>query len=167
MQYLSVLLFSAMVWAAAACHAPKEAASSSKTPSASPISAATEVPNSPASSLPAPAPGALASAFVTWDKKLINLGAVKRGEKRTMFFEFTNTSGENVQIDLVDACECTKVDYPRRPIEPGQKGRLDVVFDSTEKEKAETIRITIVFKNTHANGLPRIEVVEYQFEIVP
>lgn len=166
MQYLPVLLFFAMVWAAAACHAPKETASSAKTPSAPPPPAAvTEVPNPPAP--PAPAPGALASAFVTWDKKLINLGAVKRGEKRTMFFEFTNTSGENVQIDLVDACECTKVDYPRRPIEPGQKGRLDVVFDSTEKEKAETIRITIVFKNTHANGLPRIEVVEYQFEIAP
>ncbi len=84
-----------------------------------------------------------------------------------MFFEFTNISGENVQIDLVDACECTRVDYPRRAIEPGQKGRLDVTFDSTEKEKAETIRITVVFKNTHANGLPRIEVVEYQFDIAP
>lgn len=163
MQYLPVLLFSAMVWAATACHTSKETASSSTT--APPPPAATEVPNPAAS--PSTVPSAPASAFVTWDKKHINLGAVKRGEKRTMFFEFTNTSGENVQIDLVDACECTKVDYPRRPIEPGQKGRLDVVFDSTEKEKAETIRITIVFKNTHANGLPRIELVEYQFEIAP
>jgi hypothetical protein len=163
MQHLPFLLFSVIVWAVA-CHVPKETASSSKTPSAPPPPVAAEAPNTPASP---PAPGALASAFVTWDKKLIDLGAVKRGERRTMFFEFTNTSGEHVQIDLVDACECTKVDYPRRPIEPGQKGRLDVVFDSTEKEKAETIRITVVFKNTHPNGLPRIEVVEYQFEIAP
>ncbi len=116
---------------------------------------------------PQPSPGALANAFVQWDKKLIDLGVVKRGEKRSMFFEFTNTSGEGVQIDIVDACECTRVDYPRGVIQPGQKGRLNVTFDSTEKEKAETIRITVVFKNTHANGLPRIEVVEYQFDIEP
>jgi peptidoglycan-associated lipoprotein len=113
---------------------------------------------------PTPPPS---TTFVLWDKKLIDLGTVKRGEKRSMFFEFTNTSPEGVQIDLVDACECTKVDYPRRVIEPGQKGRLDVVFDSTEKEKSETVRITVVFKNTHPNGLPRIEVVEYAFELVP
>jgi len=104
-------------------------------------------------------------AFVTWDKKMVDLGPVKRGEKRTLAYEFTNTAGENVQIDIVDACACTKVDFPRGVIEPGKKGRLDVVFDSTEKEKSETISITIVFKNTHANGVPRIEFVEYKFEI--
>lgn len=105
--------------------------------------------------------------FVSWDKKMIELGPIKRGEKRSMTYEFTNTSGENIQIDIVDACACTTVDFPRRVIEPGKKGRLDVVFDSTEKEKAETISITIVFTNTHANGVPRIEVVEYAFDIVP
>ncbi|MCS7036282.1 MAG: DUF1573 domain-containing protein [Saprospiraceae bacterium] len=159
MQRLFVLLFSAILWGMA-CHSTKEArpASAPTPPSPPPVAETPPV-------VPPPAPAAQTSAFVTWDKKFIDLGAVKRGEKRTMFFEFTNTSGENVQIDLVDACECTKVEYPRRAIEPGQKGRLDVTFDSTEKEKAETIRITIVFKNTHANGLPRIEVVEYGFEV--
>ncbi|MFN0015513.1 MAG: DUF1573 domain-containing protein [Saprospiraceae bacterium] len=110
----------------------------------------------------APPPG-----FVSWDKKLVEMGTVKRGEKRSMAYEFTNTSGENIQIDIVDACACTKVDFPRGVIEPGKKGRLDAIFDSTEKEKAETIAITIIFKNTHANGVPRIEVVEYKFDITP
>lgn len=147
------------------CHSAKEAGVSS-TQVLSPAGTTTEV--SPVAPPPPPPPANTpTSSFVVWDKKLINLGPVKRGESRMMFFEFTNTSGESVQIDLVDACECTRVDYPRRPIEPGQKGRLDVVFDSTEKDKAETIRITVVFKNTHPNGLPRIEVVEYQFEIAP
>lgn len=111
-----------------------------------------------------PAPPA---GFVSWDKKMVELGPVKRGEKRSMTYEFTNTFSENIQIDIVDACECTKVDFPRGVIEPGKKGRLDVTFDSTEKEKGETISITIVFKNTHANGVPRIEVVEYAFDLVP
>ncbi len=104
--------------------------------------------------------------FVSWDKKMIELGPVKRGEKRSMTYEFTNTFGENIQIDIVDACECTKIEFPRGVIEPGKKGRLDVTFDSKEKEKSETISINVIFKNTHANGVPRIEVVEYKFEIV-
>ncbi len=104
-------------------------------------------------------------AFVTWDKKHIDLGKVKRGEKRTMMFEFTNTSDEPVQIDIVDACFCTTVDFPRGVIEKGGKGKLDVVFDSTEKEKSETISINIIFKNTHEGGLPRIETVEYSFSL--
>ena len=41
-----------------------------------------EVPSAP--STPAP--------FVTWDKKMVDLGKVKKGEKRTLFFELTNTS---------------------------------------------------------------------------
>lgn len=97
---------------------------------------------------------------------MIELGPVKRGEKRSMTYEFTNTFGENIQIDIVDACECTKIEFPRGVIEPGKKGRLDVTFDSKEKEKSETISINVIFKNTHANGVPRIEVVEYKFEIV-
>jgi len=122
------------------------------------------VQSSPTSAAPVtkhlPAP-----TFVTWDKKMVDLGKVKKGEKRTLFFELTNTSNQEVQIEIVDACECTKVDYPRGPIAPGGKGRFDVIFDSTEKDASETIGITVVFKNTDAAGNPRIESIEYKFEL--
>lgn len=119
-----------------------------------------------AQSLPPALPAATRPAFVTWDKKLVDLGPVKKGEKRSTFFEFTNTSGADVQIDIVDACECTKVDFPRGVFTPGQKGRLDVIFDSTEKDADETIGITIVFKQNDEKGNPRIESVEYKFQLV-
>lgn len=105
-------------------------------------------------------------AFVHWDKKMIDLGKVKKGEKREMFFEFTNTSGQDIKIDIVDACDCTKVEFPRGFIKPHDKGRLDVVFDSTEKEADETIGITILFENTDENGNPVVESIEYKFELV-
>ena len=105
-------------------------------------------------------------SFATWDKKMIDLGKVKKGEKRTMFFELTNTSGQEIKIETIDACDCTKVDYPRGKIAPNGKARLDVVFDSHEKEADETIGITIVFENMDANGYPRIESIEYKFELV-
>jgi len=111
------------------------------------------------------APPAKPGAFVQWDKKTQDLGKVKRGEKRTLFFEFTNTSGEEIKIEIVDACECTKVEFPRRPIAPGAKGRLDVTFDSKDKEAAETIGINVVFSNIGPDGNPRIEVVEYSFDL--
>lgn len=105
------------------------------------------------------------SPFVTWDKKMVDLGKVKKGEKRTLFFELSNTSGQEIQIEIVDACECTKVDFPRGPIPSGGKGRFDVVFDSSEKDAPETIGINVVFRETDAAGNPRIETVEYKFEI--
>ena len=105
-------------------------------------------------------------SFVTWDKKVIALGKVKKGEKRETFFEFTNTSGQDIKIDIVDACSCTKVDFPRGVIAPKGRGRLDVIFDSSEKEADETIGITIVFTNTDKAGNPVIESVEYSFELV-
>jgi peptidoglycan-associated lipoprotein len=112
-----------------------------------------------------PNPAKPPAPFVTWDKKTVDLGHVKKGEKRSLFFELTNTSGEEIQIDLVDACECTRVEYPRGPISPGGKGRLDVTFDSSEKDHGETIGINVVFRNNDAAGNPRIEVVEYRFEL--
>lgn len=117
--------------------------------------------NTPVASTPA----AKEPPFITWDKKMVDLGMVKKGEKRTLFFEFTNTSGQPVKIDIVDACECTKVEFPRGEIAPGGKGRLDVTFDSTEKTASETIGINIVFINLDANGNPRIESVEYKFSM--
>lgn len=140
MKVFQLILLAICVQCILACHASKEVTASE--------------PNV------LPKPG-----FVSWDKKHIDLGAVKRGEKRTMFFEFTNTSDEPVQIDIVDACYCTTVDFPRGVIEKGGKGKLDVVFDSTEKEKSETISINIIFKNTHEGGVPRIETVEYSFNL--
>ena len=104
--------------------------------------------------------------FVTWKQKMIELGTVKKGEKRSMVFEFANTSGDNIQIDIVDACDCTKVDFPRGVIPPGQSERLNVTFDSTEKDASETITINVIFKNVQAGGIPYIERVEYKFDLV-
>ena len=97
---------------------------------------------------------------------MIELGSVKKGEKRQMFYEFTNTSGQDIQIDIVDACSCTTVDFPRGVIAPNGKGKLDVVFDSSDKDADETIGITIVFKNTDEAGNPKIESVEYKYQLV-
>jgi hypothetical protein len=104
--------------------------------------------------------------FVTWDKQFVELGQVKRGEKRAMQFVMTNTSGEDVKIDIIDHCTCTTSDYPRTVIKPGAKAKIDLVFDSTEKEADETIEARIIFTNQLADGVPRIETVKYHFSLL-
>jgi peptidoglycan-associated lipoprotein len=129
-------------------------------------SAAQKTPHSATTAAPAVTEKPVkAPEFITWDKKMVDLGMVKKGEKRSLFFEFTNTSGQPVQIDIVDACDCTKVEFPRGQIAPNAKGRLDVTFDSSEKTAGETIGINIVFTNLDAKGNPVIESVEYKFSM--
>jgi hypothetical protein len=106
------------------------------------------------------------SQFVTWDKQFVELGKIKKGEKRAMVFEMTNTSSENVKIDIIDHCTCTSSDYPRGVIAPGGKAKIDLVFDSTEKEADETIEARVIFTNTLPNGVPRIETLKYHFELL-
>ena len=113
-----------------------------------------------------PATTKTTTELVTWDKKLVDLGTVKKGEKRSMTYEFTNTSGVDVQLEGVSACDCTTVDYPRGVIPLNGKGKLDVVFNSAEKDESEKIDIDLIFKNTDAAGNPRIERVSYQYTLV-
>ncbi|MBK8555028.1 MAG: DUF1573 domain-containing protein [Lewinellaceae bacterium] len=101
------------------------------------------------------APVVAQPTFVSWDKTMIELGAVKKGEKRQMDYTFTNTSGESIQIDIVDACDCTKVEFPRGVLQPGATGKLDVSFDSSEKEESETIEVRGIFKTTTNVGTQR------------
>jgi len=88
-----------------------------------------------------PAPG------LTFHTNSIELGEVTKGDKREMVFEFTNTGTENVEIELVSSCECTTIDYPRGIIEVGESSKLEVVFDSTEKEESETVDVDVILKN--------------------
>ncbi len=105
--------------------------------------------------------------IMTFDKKMVDMGTVKKGEKRETFFEFTNTGDVPLEIDLISACDCTTTDYPRRAIAPGEKGRIDVIFDSTEKEASEVIDIDIFLKQfDEEKGMPFMEMVQYKFELV-
>ncbi len=96
----------------------------------------------------------------------MDLGKVKKGEKRTLQFEFTNTFGEDIKIYSVDACECTKVEFPRGIIPVGEKRVLDVVFDSESKETSETLGIYVYFeKPRKPDETPMIELVQYHFDL--
>ncbi len=105
-------------------------------------------------------------SFMHFETKLVDFGLLKKGEKREASFEFVNTGKEDLKIDLVSACECTTTDYPRRPIKPGETGKIDIVFDSTEKEESETVDIDIFLQNINPEtDAPYIEMLQFKFQL--
>lgn len=103
---------------------------------------------------------------LTFDESEIDLGQVKRGEKRTFDFIFTNTGRETVEIEIVSACECSTLDWTIKPVKPGEKGKINVIFDSTEKEKSEVIDVDLTLKNVDPKtGYQIFKIVTFKYEL--
>ncbi len=93
------------------------------------------------------------------------LGTVPKGETREFQYEFTNRGDTDLVIDLISACDCTTTDYSTRPYKPGETGVIKVVFDSSEKDEAETIDVDVYLRNNDNQGNFIIEMLNYSFEI--
>lgn len=78
----------------------------------------------------------------------LHIGTIKHGEKKEVSFEFTNTGNADLVIELVTACKCTDIDWPRKPVAPGAKGVIKAVFDSTTQDKGELVKTLDIISNT-------------------
>lgn len=104
---------------------------------------------------------------MTFENEHLNIGKVKKGEKRTFDYVFTNTGTETLNISIVSGCDCTTLDWPRTPIKPGEKATINVIFDSTEKEESETVDVDIYLKNLDPkSGEQYLKIVDYKFILV-
>ena len=108
-----------------------------------------------------------AGLHLTFEKENLQLGEVKKGEKRTFQYTFTNTGTETVEISIVSGCDCTTLDWTRGEIKTGEKGIIDVIFDSTEKEASETVDVDMYLKNINPKSKAQyLFVLDYTFELV-
>lgn len=106
-------------------------------------------------------------SLLRFDDTNLDLGKVKKGEKVEATFHFTNVSKENVTIEIISVCDCTEADYPVTPIKPGGKGKIDFIFDSSEKDKSEEITLDILLTNVEpTTGYQIVEQVFYTYELV-
>lgn len=85
---------------------------------------------------------------ITWDKGTIELGNVYKGESRDLVYTFTNTGSADLLIELVTACKCTTLDWPRKPIPPGGKGTINVTYDSTNQKLGPLTKTIDIIANT-------------------
>lgn len=102
--------------------------------------------------------------YLKFETENIHLGKVVQGEKVDSAFTFTNVSDEDVVIDLVSTCECTKANWPKTAIKPGETKTLDFVFDSSTKETEEELAIDVFLTNEDADGNPTVIFLYYTYE---
>lgn len=81
-------------------------------------------------------------------KAFVDIGEVRRGDKALVHYEFTNIGTADLQIEVVTACKCTELNWPRDLIKPGEGGKIKVVFDSSTFEPGKVTKIVDVIANT-------------------
>ena len=105
--------------------------------------------------------------ILVFDRREVALGDVPHGESRTFEVSFVNRGTAPAKISLVQACDCTTVDYKSyKTYAPGEGDTLTVTFDSTEKEEDETVTIDIFLEQEDSRGMPILEMIEYSYHLL-
>ncbi|MDD2386116.1 MAG: DUF1573 domain-containing protein [Bacteroidales bacterium] len=88
---------------------------------------------------------------ISFEETEFNFGTVIQGEKVIHNFVFTNTGKGNLIISNVKAsCGCTVPKWTKEPIRPGQKGNVEIKFDSSGRDGKQT-KTAKVYSNTNPN----------------
>ncbi|MEO8774503.1 MAG: DUF1573 domain-containing protein [Gelidibacter sp.] len=80
-------------------------------------------------------------AKIEFKTDVIDYGTIAKGADGLRVFEFTNTGNAPLIISKVTStCGCTVPKKPERPILPGEKGEIEVKYDT---QRVNPIRKTI------------------------
>jgi len=105
--------------------------------------------------------------LLEFEERELDLGDVKHGDVITSSFKFTNISKDTVFFDLVSSCECTETDWPRKPLAPGEKGEIKIIFDSAKKEESEVVDVDVYLLNIDPeNGSSIAEYLTYKYNLI-
>ncbi len=86
----------------------------------------------------------LESTVVEFEGEVFDFGEVPEGTKVSHQFVFTNTGEHPLKLTRVKAsCGCTTPRYSKEAIGPGEKGYIDVEFDSSGKPGFQNKSVTV------------------------
>lgn len=87
-------------------------------------------------------------AKIDFEQVFYDFGDIHQGEQVAFVFEFTNTGKAPLLIkDVAASCGCTVPEYDKEPIAPGEKGGIEVIFDSSGR-RGNQYKTMIVKANT-------------------
>lgn len=93
---------------------------------------------------------------VIQDVESVDFGSFPQSEKQERKFTLTNTGQRMLVIyDVITSCGCTKVNYSKEGIRPGEKAELTVIY---EAEKAEHFSKTVTIYCNAENSPLRLRV---------
>lgn len=99
---------------------------------------------------------------IRFDEESYDFGKITQGERVSHDFTFENTGERELIISGAQgSCGCTVPEWPREPIPPGGKGRVNVVFNSEGKSGYQEKTISII-----TNAEPATRIVRIKAEVV-
>jgi hypothetical protein len=97
------------------------------------------------------------TAVISFNEYEHDFGRIAEGEKVACTFTFENTGkGVLVVTSVTTSCGCTVPKYETKPVSPGGKGTLEVIFDSYGRSGRQTKTITVNSNATKKVVLLRI-----------
>lgn len=86
----------------------------------------------------------------SFDRTSHDFGTIRANQAQTTSFKITNDgTSPLVLLDVKISCNCTKVDWPRQPVLPGNSAEIKVTYkDKDPGAFYKTIEVT-------TNGTPR------------
>ncbi|MAN85722.1 MAG: hypothetical protein CL555_02275 [Algoriphagus sp.] len=102
-------------------------------------------------------------AVITFKEKSVDFGDITQGDKVSHTFELTNTGTTPLIISNVAAtCDCTVPSWPKDPIAPGAKAKIEVSFNSAGKMGKQNSVVRI-----YSNASEPIEKVSLISNVLP
>lgn len=87
------------------------------------------------------------SAIVKFENTTYDFGEIKSQSNGACFFEFTNNSKTDLLINVVrTTCGCTRPEWPKEPIKPGEKGEISITYNT--KIIGKFYKAITVYSNT-------------------
>ena len=92
-----------------------------------------------------------------FETETIDYGKIALGSEGKRVFEFTNVGDAPLIIkDIVSTCGCTVPSKPEKPIMPGEKGEIEVSYD-TKKPGGFSKAITIISNAKKSRKMVKIK----------
>jgi len=97
-----------------------------------------------------------------FEEEVFDFGRITQGEKVSHAFKFKNTGNKNLIISGASgSCGCTVPEWPKEPVQAGQEGTVNVVFNSEGKSGIQEKTVTIV-----SNCEPATRIIRIKAEII-
>ena len=86
----------------------------------------------------------------TVDRTEYDFGAFSMSERQECIFRITNSGSSLLMVqDVVTSCGCTKVEYDKRPVPPGQTMDLKVKYEA--EESGHFAKVVTVYSNAETS----------------
>ncbi len=98
-------------------------------------------------------------ALIEFEKKIHDFGRISEGEIVSFTFFYQNTGKSNLIVnDIKSSCGCTNTEWTKEPVKPGEKGKIEVMFDSSGRIGKQYKEVT-VYSNSALKDIERITII--------